>query len=541
MEFEQQLRAAFAPRDPRPELRSRILTRASIQEGAKGKGGRANRTIVVGAILAFAAAAAMVAWSLRDESASQPVVIAITPSTAGPTPASEVPQNAEPSAPRTKETTMASDPQEIPPAPSPIHILMLPLQDDISDPVARTAINTFQSELAETLRAIPGLVLLSDLKQAEGLPSYFRITVRQLGETRDGITWIDLEGGEEIPGKRRRNGVALSGLPIDLASTCVPVPEGQMSPCPKGLASYVSGYLRKRLFPPDPGQLLQLQNQALNASLESPRRLEALTELAETKGGGALREAAMVRAAINLISTSADPTLKAQVWKLMKGIRHPDLIAPLAATMRNEFDGEVRLQAVTRLQEDFASDPAAREVLESVAREDSRPLVRAVAQRALGGEADWNQYVLTSVKDASKTDMERIEVFTYFVSQPCSMAGASGCFSSSGQLFRSRQSVDDEAMQALAGLAGRSSEFRQTLLNVVNELREIDRPAMTSLLLTLLDGATTGEKHQLITGLSSQHTDPRSRAALEKIAVEDPDSQLRELAAKALRDSSSNN
>src|SRR5690606_28535166 len=213
--------------------------------------------------------------------------------------------------------------------------------------------------------------------------------------------------------------------------------EGQMSSCPKGLASYVSSSLRKRLFPPDPEQLLQLQNQALNASLESPKRLEALAELAETKGGGALREAGMVRAAINLISTSADAILKAQVWTLMKGIRHPDLMALLAATMRNEFDGEVRLQAVTRLQEDFASDPAAREVLESVAREDSRPLVRAVAQRALGGEADWNQYVLTSVKDASKTDMERIEVFTYFVSQPCSMAGASGCFSSSGQLFRS--------------------------------------------------------------------------------------------------------
>jgi hypothetical protein len=249
----------------------------------------------------------------------------------------------------------------------------------------------------------------------------------------------------------------------------------------------------------------------------------------------------MVRVALNLISTTADPTLKAQVWKLMKGIRNPDLIAPLAATMRNESDWEVRLQAVTRLQEDFASDPAAREALESVAREDSRPLVRAIAQRALGGEADWNQYVLTSLKDASKTDMERIEVFTYFVSQPCSMAGVDGCFSSSGQLFRSRQFVDDEALQALAGLAGRSGEFRQTLLSVVSELREIDRPAMTSLLLALLEGATTGDKHRIIRGLSSQRADPRSRAALEKIAAEDPDLQLREIAAEVLSGSSGRN
>jgi hypothetical protein len=249
----------------------------------------------------------------------------------------------------------------------------------------------------------------------------------------------------------------------------------------------------------------------------------------------------MVRAALNLISTTADPTVKAEVWKLMKGIRNPDLVAPLAATMRNESDREVRLQAVTRLQEDFASDPAAREALEIVAREDSRPLVRAIAQRALGGEAAWNQHVLTSLKDASKTDMERTEVFTYFVSEPCPMAGLGGCFSSSGQLSRSRQSVDDEALQALADLAGRSRDFRQTLLSVLNELREIDRPAMTSLLLVLLEGATTGDKHRIIPGLGNQRTDARARAALEKIAAEDPDSQLREMAAKVLSGPSGGN
>jgi hypothetical protein len=99
----------------------------------------------------------------------------------------------------------------------------------------------------------------------------------------------------------------------------------------------------------------------------------------------------MVRVALNMISTTADPDLKTQVWKLMKGIRNPDLVAPLTATMRNELDQEVRLQAVTRLQEDFASDPAARQVLEIVARDDSRPLVRAIAQRALDGGAGWSQ------------------------------------------------------------------------------------------------------------------------------------------------------
>jgi len=546
MEFEQQLRVAFAPRDPRPELRSRILARASVLEGAKGKGGRANRTILVGVILAIAAAAAMVAWSLKDESASPPAVASITPAAGGPAPVSQEVQAVEQYRPLPKEAAKASDSQETLPAAAPFNVLMLPLQDDIADPVARAAINAFQSALAEHLRTIPGLVLLSDLKQAEGLPSYFRIAVRQLGKTQNGITYIDLESGEESPGNRRPVGwgmSVMSGLPIDTASTCAPAAEGQMSSCLEGVASYVSGILRKRLFPPDPARLLQLQNQALNASLESRKRLEALTELAETKAGGAWREAAMVRVALNMISTTADPGLKAQVWKLMKGIRNPDLVAPLTATMRNELDQEVRLQAVTRLQEDFASDPAARQVLEIVARDDSRPLVRAIAQRALDGGAGWSKYVLTSLKDASKTDMERIEVFTYFVSAPCSMASAGGCFSSTGQLgqvSRSGQSVDDEAIKALADLAGRSGEFRQTLLNVVNELRYMDRPAVTSLLLALLEGATTAEKSRLILPLSSQHADPRARAVLEKIAAEDPDTPLREYAAEALRGSSGN-
>lgn len=544
MEFEQQLRAAFAPRDPRPELRSRILARASVLEGAKGKRGRANRTLLVGVILAFAAAAAMVAWSLKDESASPPAVASITPAARGPAPVSQEVQAVEQYRPLPKEAAKASDSQEVLPAATPFNVLMLPLQDDIPDPVARAAINAFQSALAEHLRTIPGLVLLSDPKQVEGLPSYFRITVQQLGKTQNGFTYIDLESGEEFPDKRWPaawglwNGQGMQGLPIDPASTCAPAAEGQMSPCPKAMASYVSSVLRKRLFPPDPARLLQLRNQALNASLESRKRLEALTELAEIKGGGAWREAAMVRVALNLISTTADPGLKAQVWKLMKGIRNPDLVAPLTATMRNELDQEVRLQAVTRLQEDFASDPAARQVLEIVARDDSRPLVRAIAQRALDGGAGWSKYVLTSLKDASKTDMERIEVFTYFVSKPCSMASPGGCFASSGQLSESRQSVDDEAMQALADLAGRSREFRQTLLNVVNELRAIDRPAMTSLLLALLEGATTAEKSRLILPLSSQHTDPRARAALEKMAAEDPDTPLRQYAAETLRGSS---
>jgi hypothetical protein len=133
-------------------------------------------------------------------------------------------------------------------------------------------------------------VLLSDLKQVEGLPSYFKITVQQLGETLNGITYIELKSGEESPGNRWPaawrglwNGPGMQGLPIDTASTFAPAAEGQVSSCLKEVASYVSSVLRKRLFPPEPARLLQLRNQALNASLESRKRLEALTELAETK------------------------------------------------------------------------------------------------------------------------------------------------------------------------------------------------------------------------------------------------------------------
>jgi hypothetical protein len=129
MEFEQQLRVAFAASDSRPELRSRILARASVLEGAKGKGGRAKRTILFGVILAFAAAAAMVAWSLKDESASPPAVTSITPAAAEPAPMSQEAQAVEQYRPVPKEAAKATDPQEILPTATPFNVLMLPLQE----------------------------------------------------------------------------------------------------------------------------------------------------------------------------------------------------------------------------------------------------------------------------------------------------------------------------------------------------------------------------------------------------------------------------
>ena len=92
MDFEQQLRTAFAPCKPRPELRATILARRSALGALKGKSRTGSRTLLVGTILAVAAAAAILGLHLADK--SEPLAAVAPPETPAiepVAPAEEVP------------------------------------------------------------------------------------------------------------------------------------------------------------------------------------------------------------------------------------------------------------------------------------------------------------------------------------------------------------------------------------------------------------------------------------------------------------------
>ena len=138
----------------------------------------------------------------------------------------------------------------------------------------------------------------------------------------------------------------------------------------------------------------------------------------------------------------------------MRGSRNQELLEPVIASLRRDLDGEVRLQAVALLQQDFANDQQAREALEMVMLEESRPLVRALAQRAVKGEVAWKEYIVASLKDAGRSDTERMEAFMYHAYPPGRVPGSY----SSDQLSRSAELLDDEVIQSLTYLLPRMAK-----------------------------------------------------------------------------------
>ncbi len=207
---------------------------------------------------------------------------------------------------------------------------------------------------------------------------------------------------------------------------------------------------------------------------------------------------------------------------------------PVITSLLQERDADVRMQAVVLLQEDFSGNPRAREALAVVVSEDSRPLVRALVTRALAGENAWKDYIVASLKDASRSDAERIEAFMYQVATPGQVPGS---FRFSGQL--SPELLDDVAIRALSRLlpvAARSPEIKPAMDSVLSMVGALKKPAVTSLFLEMLDQTAEPEfKYSIIRELSRRGSEPAVRAVLEKLSRADPDAKLRELATNALK------
>lgn len=515
MEFEQQLRVAFAPCEARPELRARILARTRP----------GNRTILFGTILVVAAAAAMLSWYLVRTTPPQPAAatLAATPAAESAAMTAAEPLPAEP-APPAPEATSTAVPQAVLPPVRPFIVQLLPLQNAATDAATTAAIDAFYTAFVTELQTVPGLVLTvvgTDEPVGEALPD-FQLTIRGGGHTASGKYGLTVLGDEKrfvemkrkLPAKSEEasNGYNfVTSMSGDITPSCAPVAGEDNLACrtPAAMAASLVESLRKRYFPEDPTLKLRLQSQLLDAALEPRQRLQALTDLGmRSARRDALQDPMVVRGALALAASASDPAVRAQVWRAMRGGRNPDLVAPVTAALLHESDAEVRLQAVVLLQEEFASDPRAREALEVVARGEARPLVRALATRALAGEKAWRDYIVASLKDTSRSDAERIEAFMYHVATP---GPTPGSYNYSGQLGRTPDSselLDEGAIQALTRLlpvAAKAPEFKPVMGSVFSLLASLQKPAITAMF----------------------------RGMLEQSA----DAQLRELAANALRGS----
>ncbi|HTQ36905.1 MAG TPA: HEAT repeat domain-containing protein [Steroidobacteraceae bacterium] len=553
MDLEQHLRAALAPCSAGPALRAAVMARVSASpRPVRGKGRRPNRSILFGTILVVAAAAAMLVGHLVGKNV--PRQVAAAPS---PVPLALVPEATVGASPVTKPATGSPQPlQEVPaqihdlPVVKPFTVRVMPLRNDATNADAKVAVESFYVAMIDGLRAVPGLKLIetdpagsnADVKVDFQLTMYGGNGPAPGRKFSVGV----MEGAKEL------SGGALAGrLSIGTdGSPCTPA-NANDEPCadPQTIAAHVLESLRKELFPPDPSLQRQLEAKLLDSTQDPYQRINALADLdslderttsrsAPGADNGATLDSAAVHGAIDLAATARDPAVRSLVWYTMRHVHDRDLIAPLIAALRGDASEGVSLQALATLSAGYAQDERARTALEAAAREDARPLVRALAQRALSGDATWKAYVVSSLKDATRTPAGRMEALLYYLYEP-GPGGRSWSMNS-----EARKILDAGAIQALAHVlpqAVDTPKVKLLMANLAVDLVLVDDPAVAGVLLdTLAQCTDPGEKLAIVHALGHRDLatldiDPRFRTALEELSTDDPDPQVRQSAALELK------
>jgi hypothetical protein len=410
-------------------------------------------------------------------------------------------------------------------------------------PAENSLLEVFHAALVQELRAVPGLTLVEPHVQvAAGTPGKHY-------ELRVGRLTMLSPGGKLVPWDTRYldavvrafqlqpdgNVVMRLLLPsrIDLRATCTGAASPGSAPCRDmaGTVAAVVRELRQKVFPPDPSVPRQLQAKLQDSSLDQGQRFQALEELyvarAQTSDDTWLRDIATVRGALDL-AAGADPKLRAQIWRALRGSTHPDLVQPMMASALQDSD-DARMHAVATLAADFSGDPQVRATLEMVARDDPRPLVRALATQGLAGDEAWRQYVVSSLKDANRPAAERIEAFIHHVQAPGLTPRS---YATTPAAF---EDLDDEAIRTLAQLLptaaaafpGGEGQIGSLLSQLGSRYNRL--PAVVDTLLHYLEHGTQTRTRR-IAGEVLAHTqgnEPRVREALQETLAADPEPEVR--------------
>jgi len=521
-------------------------------------GRRTRRLILIGTFIAVAAAAALLSTALRNSPWTSPAAAAATPPPAQLVPvASDAADVVAPVTPR----SAAVEPKKTEPLPSSprFTVRVLPLQDNTADEPSRQAVRSFYASLLDGLRAVPGLTLMEAATTAinEIPPGEFLLRV-----TGDGIAqgrWnAKMLLYARMPVSAAADG-AYATVPhlLQYGSITLPGCTGAVSDrpvtgCsdPQGGAASQIELMRQVVFPPDPAVLRALRARLLDRSLEPAQRWKALEQLRVPRAVAVVRpgaqsaslseerptmDAETLRGAIDLALSTDDSTQRGEIWRMLRGLRQPQLIRPLIDASRLEASDAARLQAVTTLVADYAQDTRAHAALESIALNDPRELVRMVAQRSLTGDEVWNEYVVARLQDASLPDAQRLEALSYM---------AATIARDQGQQLRNL--LDAKAVEALAEIMprvlatpadpGTRAAETGNLTTLVSWLVGIHQPATIDLLAGMLKASSDPMiRRMAVSALASHGADARAQPVLQDVAAHDADPQLREAAANALR------
>jgi hypothetical protein len=534
-DFDVHVRLAATPTPPLPaDLERRI--RMSLLVPAAGAGGHraSKRLVVIGAVVAFAAAAAMFAvHSVRTPTTVPALAATVVAPVALPVPVPvSVPESVEtivtaapvaalPVQPRAAEAE--SPPAQPMPAEKLRTVRVLPLQNQATG-AAFTAVDSFFAAFIDNLRGNHELAVLApdQAEPATAAPAEVRVRVRGFGPVPEGkftveVTFENLQSDGSYK-------LQMIATPTgDIAPACAGSPPfNGMASCrsPSHLAGGTAPFVLG-LLPPDPSLQRDPRARLLDKSLSPGVRLDALYELRDKRN-----DPEVVRGAIDFATTATEPRLRAEVWRAMLNVRNPELVPPLVEALRRDPDADVRLQAMTTLAVDYAEDPRVSAAFDATAQMDSKPLLRALAQRRITGYETWKQYIVASLKDTSRSDAERVEALLFGLGERLPPLDP--------QLFLH----DSDAIAALTEVLRRmeSSSAGGNLPLLINRLSAIDDPAITDLVLRSLEKRSAFATLSTLRGMLANHRDDSPiRAVLEKISVGDPDPNIRQAAAGMLK------
>jgi hypothetical protein len=526
-----------------------------------------NRFILVGTVLVVAAAAAMLGVWLRDP---DPVRAMQMPQ---PLPGIPVPLERETEAPLAADPVEF---KAAPPAvaavaveaesPHSFTVAVLPLTQESGLPASESALKSFYSSLLENLRKVPDLVLVeqnaspryriavkglatitaTELAAQEGrFPNSLKSTIASAisrgAITAESTQWrvevvvdnpqqaspVPVSGGGEVSSgasgasvvwekRSGTDGTRFTGrMGSYLVGECTSVASMAASmscPDPAGVASMLVDLLRQQAFPAE-SALWDVLTRLQNSSTGEPSDND-MGKLHLLMMGGKLNwDADSIHAVVSVINSLRSADQRVRIWTYLSGVTNAELIQPLLTAMRNDPDEKVRLAVINILQPSRATDPAIRSVVEAVAREDERELVRQAAQRVLSGDAGWYTYVATNLRNTGLPAAQRLAPLAYMAQ-------------SNGLKPQLSTVMNDDAVAVLGGMlpgVWKDPESSQMVVQVLSALIPVNHAGARSLMPQVLRDAPERQAMTLIMAVSGRYPqDPEVRKMLDDASARFP-------------------
>jgi hypothetical protein len=296
---------------------------------------------------------------------------------------------------------------------------------------------------------------------------------------------------------------------------------------PAQLAATQVEMLRLQVFPPDAAYQQRVMARLSDISLDGTKVLLDLLPLLTGDGGSRL-DTGTIHALFRYAAGQPEKT-RAEVWRMLRQVSHPALVAPLVESLRHDPDQQVRLAALVNLEANHATDPVVRNAFEGIDQGDPDAMVRAAVRWTLYGQTQWRNDVLAALQDTNLPYGARLAPLIVRTAADFSPQ-------QSGQMSLVRRAVlqEQQVLQPLMALIRghlRDSGHAQATGDVLRMLANVDDPAVFELFMQLMQ--ETSLPIQVSSAVANwainRRNDPRVRESLPLVTPMIPSNLLKRM------------